>query len=253
MNAPATALGSAQQSGQAGRVVVIGAAGGIGGACVTSFSDAGWAVIGTDLHPNDTIVALDVTDRAAVEAFADKAGPVDALVYSAGAVATMPIAETDFDIYRRIMAVNLDGAAFVASAFARRMIAQGAGGSLVFVSSAAGLRGEANASAYCASKFGLIGLVQAIAAELTAHDIRVNAVAPGNVDTPMLRAVARDIATVSGDDFDSVWDGMAKAGAAQRLVAPEDVAATCLALCGPGLSAVTGATVPVDGGYLLGA
>ena len=243
-----------ETTGQAaGRAVVIGAAGGIGRACVAAFADAGWAVAAADLDAHGATVALDATDREAIEAFAESAGSVDAVIYSAGIVATMPIAATDFATYRRIMAVNLDGAAHVASVFARRMIAQGAGGSMVFVSSAAGLRGEANASAYCASKFGLIGLVQSIAAELTPHAIRVNAVAPGNVDTPMLRAVARDIAAVSGEDVDTVWDGMATAGAARRLVMADEVAATCLALCSPGFSAVTGATVPVDGGYLLGA
>lgn len=268
MGAPEAAVFPERRGHDAGRVAVIGAAGGIGRACVSAFARTGWTVLAADLDADAASAALagqrggstahrpaalDVTDHAAVEALAEEAGAIDAVVYSAGIVATMPIAETDFSTFRKIMAVNLDGAALVASAFARRMIAREGGGSLVFVSSAAGLRGEANASAYCASKFGLIGLVQSIAAELTAHDIRANAVAPGNVDTPMLRAVARDIAAVSGDDVDTVWTGFAKTGAAQRLITPDEVAATCLALCGPGFSAVTGATVPVDGGYLLGA
>ena len=253
MSAPDPAPAAERSPDAPGRVAVIGASGGIGRACVSAFSDAGWSVFGADLHADDAIAAIDVTDRAAVEAFAEQTGPVDAVVYSAGTVATMPIAETDFDVYRTIMAVNLDGAAFVASAFARRMIGRGQGGSLVFVASAAGLRGEANASAYCASKFGLIGLVQSIAAELTPHDIRVNAVAPGNVDTPMLRSVASDMAKVSGHQVDAVWEGLARTGAARRLIAPEEVAAACLALSSPGFSGITGATIPVDGGYLLGA
>lgn len=233
------------------RAVIIGAGGGIGGACVAAFAGAGWAVLGADREPGAGVSALDVTDPDAVAAFAAGAGGVDAVVYAAGVVDTMPIAETDFARWRRVMAVNLDGAAHVAAAFARSMIARGAGGAMVFLSSAAGLRGEANASAYCASKAGLRGLVEAAAAELVPHDIRVNALAPGNVDTPMLREVAAGIARATGRDVAAVWDDLARTGAARRIIAPDEVARVALSLCTPGFSAVTGATLPVDAGYLL--
>lgn len=233
------------------RGAIIGAGGGIGRACVNVFARAGWTVLGADRKTGAGITALDVTDARAVAAYADAAGPVDAVVYAAGVVDTMPIAETDFARWRRVMAVNLDGAAHVAAAFARSMIARGEGGAMVFLSSAAGLRGEANASAYCASKAGLRGLVEAAAAELVAHDIRVNAVAPGNVDTPMLREVAAGIARATGRDAAAVWDDLARTGAARRIIAPDEVARVALALSEPGFSAVTGATLPVDAGYLL--
>ena len=231
------------------RAAVIGAGGGIGAACMLAFAAAGWDAIGADISAGDTLRTLDVTDTTAVARFAEQIGPVDAMVYAAGTVATMPIAETDFAIWRRIMAVNLDGAAHAASAFARNM--EGRGGAMVFLSSAAGVRGEANASAYSASKAGLIGMVEAIAAELVPANIRVNAVAPGNVDTPMLREVARGIAEAEGRDAGEVWEGFARTGAANRILAPEEVARVCVALCGDGFSGVTGATVPVDAGYLL--
>ncbi|WP_306118241.1 MULTISPECIES: SDR family oxidoreductase [unclassified Roseitalea] len=250
-----------------GRAAIIGAGGGIGWACVSAFAQAGWAVTAADIDGaaaqetiatasppaigDHTALALDSTDPVAVGKMADAAEGIDAVVYCAGIAATMPIAQTDFAIWRKVMAVNLDGAAIVASAFARSMIARDRGGAMVFVSSAAGQRGEANASAYCASKFGLIGLVQSIAAELTAHRIRVNAVAPGNVDTPMLRDVAHSIAALGEDDVDRVWQALSTAGAARRLIEPAEVAHVCLALCSPGFSGVTGATLPVDGGYLL--
>jgi len=233
------------------RAVIIGAGGGIGGACVAAFAGAGWAVLGADRAPGAGVSALDVTDADAVAAFAEGAGGVDAVVYAAGVVDTMPIAETDFARWRRVMAVNLDGAAHVAAAFARSMIARGAGGAMVFLSSAAGLRGEANASAYCASKAGLRGLVEAAAAELVPHHIRVNALAPGNVDTPMLREVAAGIARATGRDVAAVWDDLARTGAARRIIGPDEVARVALSLCTPGFSAVTGATLPVDAGYLL--
>lgn len=226
------------------RAVVIGAAGGIGAACVRAFEAADREVLAADLAGPEV---LDVTDADAVREFASRAGPVDSVVYAAGVVATMPIADTDFAVWRRIMAVNLDGAAHVAAAFARGM----EGGAMVFVSSAAGVRGESNASAYSASKAGLIGLVQAVAAELAPRGIRVNAVAPGNVDTPMLRKVAEDIAMTEGRDVSEVWDGFARMGAAQRILAPDEVAEVCIALCSPGFAGVTGTVLPVDGGYLL--
>ena len=232
------------------RVAVIGARGGIGSACMTAFAAAGWKPVGADLHGCGDMCALDVTDAAAVDAFALET-EADALVYTAGEVATMPITGTDFNVWRRVLAVNLDGAAHAAAAFARVMIARGRGGAMVFLSSAAGLRGEANASAYCASKAGLVGLVESVAAELVPHQIRVNAVAPGNVDTPMLRRVAHAIAHAERRPESEVWSDMSRSGAADRLVAPEEVAAVCVALCGNGFSAVTGAAVPVDAGYLL--
>ena len=234
----------------AGLAAVIGAGGGIGRACLDAFAEAGWETTGADLHAGDAVHPLDVTDPAAVDAFARQV-EADALVYAAGTVATMPIAETDFAVWRRVLAVNLDGAAHAAAAFGRKMIAGGRGGAMVFLSSAAGVRGEAGASAYCASKAGLIGLVESVAAELVPHRIRVNAVAPGNVDTPMLREVARGIARAEGRAEAEVWEGLARTGAADRILAPEEVARVCVALCGTGFSGVTGATLPVDAGYLL--
>lgn len=239
-----------------GRAVVIGAAGGIGLACVRSLALRGWDVLAADLKKPEIAEAseahaLDVTDLASVQELSVGAGHVGAVVYAAGTVATMPIHETDFSVWRRVMAVNLDGAAHVAAAFSRVMIENQTRGSFVFLSSAAGVRGESGASAYSASKAGLIGMVESMAAELTPYGIRANGVAPGNVDTPMLRTVAREIARNTGQSEDEVWKSFARTGAAQRLVTPTEVADVCAALVDPTFSAVTGAIVPVDAGYLL--
>jgi NAD(P)-dependent dehydrogenase (short-subunit alcohol dehydrogenase family) len=215
---------------------------------------AGWHVIAADIAETRGAAEshiLDVTDPEACTALARATGPVDAVIYAAGIVATMPIARTDPAVWRRVMAVNLDGAAHVCAAFAGPMTAAGKGGAIVLISSAAGVRGEAMAAAYSASKAGLIALAQSMAAELAPHDIRVNAVAPGNVDTPMLRSVARDIARAGGGDEAEVWRSFARTGAARRLVKPAEVARVCMALCSSDFSAMTGTTVPVDAGYLL--
>ena len=246
------------------RLAVIIGAGGIGAACCAAFAEDGYRVLAGDSHveaargavrdlAHDPVaVALDVTDLGAVADAARAAsglGPLGALVYTPGLVMTGAVEATDWALYRKLMAVNLDGAFYTAAAFGPALKA--ARGSMVLVSSTAGRRGEAGASHYCASKFGLIGLAESLAAEF-APLARVNAVCPGNVDTPMLAKVARDIAVYQNVPEDEVRHGLEHAGAARRLVRPREVAEACLALCRPGLSAVTGATVTVDAGAGVG-
>jgi NAD(P)-dependent dehydrogenase (short-subunit alcohol dehydrogenase family) len=172
-------------------------------------------------------------------------------VYAAGIVFDDDVVEMDWSAYRRLMAVNLDGAFFTGAAFARPMIERGRQGSFVFISSMSGLRGEPSASAYCASKFGMIGMVQSFAAELTRHEIRANAVCPGNVDGPLLRGVADEMARRQGRSATEVYAGLACVGAAQRFVQPAEVAQLCLFLASPAASGITGASLPVDCGALI--
>lgn len=245
--------------------VVIGGGGAIGAACVRAFAEAGATVWSVDLHEQAAAGALaelsgahraaacDVTDPASAEALAGLVGKADSVVYAAGLNADGNVVDIDWSAYRKVMAVNLDGAFHIGAAFARRMSARGAGGAFVFLSSTAGLRGEAGASIYCASKFGLIGLVESMAAEFAGERIRVNAVCPGNVDSPMLRDVARRIAERTGADAGEIWLDMAHSGAARRLVTPAEVAALCLHLASPASAAITGTTVRVDAGAMLSA
>jgi NAD(P)-dependent dehydrogenase (short-subunit alcohol dehydrogenase family) len=179
-------------------------------------------------------------------------GPVDSVVYCAGVTFTADVTATDWGQYQELMAVNLDGAFYVGASFAQRMREASVHGSFAFVSSTAGIRGEAGASAYCASKFGLIGLVESFAAELAAFGIRVNAICPGNVDSTLLRAVARDVAARESVTAEEMLEQFAHAGAAQRLVAPEEVAGVALWLASPLATGVTGVAVRVDAGQLVG-
>ena len=247
--------------------VVLGAGGGIGRACVRMFAERGRNVFAADRDPEALRAAVvnlagdvaahvvDATQPMAVEALcrtASQAGALRDLVYAPGVVITAAIERMNWSDYRRVMAVNLDGAFYACAAFVSAHAASGGHGSIVLVSSTAGLRGESGATAYCASKFGLIGLVESLAAELAGKHIRVNAVCPGNVDTPMLRDVVRQIAEYEGVDSSSIRDRLANDGSANRLVRPEEVAAACWYLCSGGAAAITGTALRVDGGQMVG-
>jgi NAD(P)-dependent dehydrogenase (short-subunit alcohol dehydrogenase family) len=246
------------------RSVVLGAGGALGRACVSALAAAGATVFALDLSVEAAAAALrdlpgdheyravDVTDPHALAKLAEAIGAVDSLIYSVGIVFDDDIVDMDWAQYRRLMAINLDGAFYAGAAFGRTMIAAKRQGSFVFISSTAGLRGEPSASAYCASKFGLIGMVESFAAELSAHAIRANAVCPGNVDSTLLRNVAAEMARRQGRDGAEIYAGFAHAGSAQRLVRPEEVAQLCLFLASPAAAAITGAALRVDCGALVG-
>jgi NAD(P)-dependent dehydrogenase (short-subunit alcohol dehydrogenase family) len=244
---------------------VVGGGGTIGAACVKALAHAGatvWSLDRSEEQARHAIAGLpgshhsracDVTDAQAMAALAAELGDVDSLVYAAGLNADGAVVDIDWSVYRRVMAVNLDGAFHTAAAFAKPMIARGKSAAFVFLSSTAGLRGEAGAAIYCATKFGLIGFTESFAAELGAYGIRANVVCPGNVDSPMLREVARNIAGRTGADPAEVWESMARSGAATRLVDPKEVANLCLHLVSPASAAITGTTIRVDAGAMLSA
>jgi NAD(P)-dependent dehydrogenase (short-subunit alcohol dehydrogenase family) len=246
------------------RAAVVGGAGALGAAICRAYADAGAHVSLYDLDraAADRVVSslrgehrsgsVDVTDPASVDRMASEAGAVDSIVYCAGNAFTAELSATDWGLYRKLMAVNLDGAFYAGSAFALRMLEAGREGSFVFMSSTAGLRGEAGASAYCASKFGINGLVESLAAELSPGGIRANAVAPGNVDSPMLRSVAENQAEREGTTPEEMIDRYAHQGAAVRLVDPAEVAATVVWLASPLASGVTGEVIRVDVGQMIG-
>ena len=246
------------------RAAVLGAGGALGSACVRAFAAAGASVVALDLREeaaraavrdlegrHDAVV-VDVTDAAALKALAGDLGALDSIIYSAGIVFDDEIVDMEWAQYRRLMAVNLDGAFFTGAAFGRAMIDARREGAFVFISSTAGLRGEPSASAYCASKFGLIGMVESFAAEVNRHGIRVNAVCPGNVDSPLLRGVAAELGRRQGRDPSDVFGEFARAGAAHRLVRPEEVAELCVFLASPAAAGITGATLRVDCGAMVG-
>jgi NAD(P)-dependent dehydrogenase (short-subunit alcohol dehydrogenase family) len=247
------------------RAAVVGGAGAIGSEICRAYAGAGAgvAVLDVDEDAARTLAAslegdghagaaVDVTNPGSADQAAAWCGQVDSVVYCAGIAFTANVADTDWALYRRLIAVNLDGAFYTSGAFTRGMIAAGRPGSFVFLTSTAGLRGEAGASAYCASKFGLVGLMESLAAELTLAGIRANAIAPGNVDSPLLRSVAVAQAEREGSTPEEMLDRYAHAGAAQRLVSIPEVAAAVLWLASPLAAGVTGEVLRVDAGQMIG-
>jgi NAD(P)-dependent dehydrogenase (short-subunit alcohol dehydrogenase family) len=237
--------------------LVTGAASGIGLATVRRLLEAGWKVAAVDrdeaalaglsrelgLPTRVFTSALDVTDEAAAEkavAMAGEAlGGLDGVVNSAGIAADIHALETPVALLRKILDVNVVGTFIVARAAARLMKDRG-GGAIVNISSVSGLRGGKGRSAYGASKGAVVVLTQVLANDLARYKIRVNAVAPGPVDTPMVKAVhtAADRA---------LW---LRHVPMRRYAEPGEIASVIeFLLDGTRSSFVTGEIVAVDGGF----
>ncbi|MGH3360106.1 MAG: SDR family NAD(P)-dependent oxidoreductase [Nocardioidaceae bacterium] len=202
-----------------GVAVVTGAAGGIGTAVASDLRRVGWTVAGVDLSaPSDVdhAYALDVTDADAIdEMVADlehHVGPVTAVVSGAGHYRSLPVSEVSTHEWDRMLRVHVGGFVNLSRAVLPRMAAHGSGAIVAIASELAIGGGDAD-SHYSAAKGALIGLVRSLAEEVASTGVRVNAVAPGPTDTPMLAV-------------DSPWRLPAYLATlpARRLAEPEEVA-----------------------------
>jgi NAD(P)-dependent dehydrogenase (short-subunit alcohol dehydrogenase family) len=192
-----------------------------------------------------SIHAMDVTDpesvRAAIEDAAAELGPVTILVNNAGVAVTKPFLDVTETDWASVVDVNLNGAWRVAQAVARHMKANGHGGSIINIASITGLRVAGSISSYVASKAGLIQLTKAMALELARFNIRVNALAPGYIETDINRDF---FATESGQT-------LVKRIPQRRIGKPEELDGPLLLLASDASSYMTGSVLAVDGGHLV--
>jgi NAD(P)-dependent dehydrogenase (short-subunit alcohol dehydrogenase family) len=191
-------------------------------------------------------VSLDVTDlesvSAAVGATETELGPVTVLINNAGIATTSAFIDQTDAQWRSILDTNLDGARRVAHAVAKRMVEHGHGGSIINIASILGLRPAGGVSAYAAAKAGLISLTQTMALELARHRIRVNALAPGYVETDINRDFLQSPA----------GQVVVKRVPMRRFGAQEDLDGALLLLASGAGRYMTGSIVVVDGGHALG-
>lgn len=248
--------------------VVTGAARGIGRAVAHRLAEEGAAVAILDLDGDaaqaaasdiaertgaaTTAVAADVADPASVAAAAgattERLGLCDVVVANAGVLLLRPALDTTAEAFERVVRVNLLGAFVTATEWSRRLRDAGRPGSVIFSSSLFGVRGGAGNTAYSASKFGLLGITESMAAELAPHGIRVNAVCPGQVDTEMLDQLLAERAGPGGDPAGE-RARMAARVPLGRLASVREIADAYVYLASDLAAYVTGQRIVVDGGW----
>ena len=229
----------------AGKVALVtGGASGIGAATVTQLRAQGVTVIAADITAGDGVITLDVTDPDAVDRLVDTIladhGRLDLAANVAGTPGVYAeVVDSSDDQWRHTMAVNLDGVLHCLRAELRAMRGSG-GGAIVNVASSAGRMGVPGLAAYSASKHGVIGLTKSAALEVARQGIRVNAVLPGSIRTPMLRGFA------GGDE--EALEKMGRRAPMGRLGEPDEIAAAIVWLLSDAASFVTGNCLAPDGG-----
>jgi NAD(P)-dependent dehydrogenase (short-subunit alcohol dehydrogenase family) len=237
--------------------IVTGAAGGVGREVVRLLLDAGASVVAEDIDPSvaeletadGRVAALvgDVADastaRAAVAAATERFGRLDLLVNNAARFVTKPVVDTTDDDWDGVMRTNVRGV-FVHCREALPLLAEGGGGAIVNLASISGTVGLTDQVAYSASKGAIVQMTRQLAVEWSPRGVRVNAVAPGAIDTQFLRNALAGV-----PDIDEVLAQIAAAHPLGRISQPDEIAEVVLFLASPRSRFVTGAILMADGGY----
>ncbi|WP_206428631.1 SDR family NAD(P)-dependent oxidoreductase [Mycolicibacterium stellerae] len=239
-------------------VLVTGVASGIGAATALQFLRCGADVVGGDLNSGSledftrTVsgvapgrfhpVALDVTDAASIAAALDHAtgvrGRIDVLFNNAGIAPVGSALETDDALWRQVMAVDLDGAFRMSRSVLPALIESG--GSIVNTASVSGIGADYNYAAYNAAKGAMINLTRSLAIDYGKRGVRVNAIAPGPVRTPLLEHNLAQLPALEGAFNQFIPLG--------RIADPQEVASVVVFLASPLAAFITGAILPIDGG-----
>ena len=239
-------------------VLITGAAGGIGRATVALFAEKGWRVIGVDRAPfgknfpsNGIFIQIEVANPESMETIFNQVKTItndlDALVNNAAIQVAKPLLETSVEEWDMVIANNLRPA-FLLSKLTYPFFKTAGGGAIVNVSSVHAVQTSANIAAYAASKGGLLALTRALAIEFASDNIRVNAILPGAVDTPMLRA-GLDRGHLAGQDVHTRLDNLARKTVNGRVGKPEEIAHAIYFLADNTQSSfMTGQALIVDGG-----
>jgi NAD(P)-dependent dehydrogenase (short-subunit alcohol dehydrogenase family) len=251
--------------------IITGAGRGIGRALAIALAEAGSDVVIADLDTASgmetaglveragrraEVINTDVADPASVAAMVEQArsvfGRIDVLVNNAGVVyhpqvpggdTSIPIEDTDFDNWRWVMSVNIDGMFICTQAVGRTMLQGGHGGTIINIASMSGFianKGRKN-SAYCTSKGAVVMFTREAATEWTEHGIRINAIAPGYIKTEGAKAVQDPAVAKSIDALTP----------ARRIGLPEDLQGAAVFLASDASDFMTGQTLVIDGGYTL--
>ena len=248
-------------------LLVTGAAGGIGGATARRFAAGGWRIAATDRDAagleglrrdiGEALTAATAADlrevpacRAAVEAAATAAGRLDCLVNAAGLWTEGPAEDTREEDFDRVLDVNLKGLFFMSAAAIPHLVKTG--GSIVNLSSDAGLQGNTGAAVYCASKGAVSNLTRALALELAPRGVRVNAVCPCDVETPMLSYQAENFGDRTPEAYRRRLLDQYPQAARARFLRPEEVAELIYFLAQPAAAGITGTNLSIDFGLSAG-
>ncbi len=195
----------------------------------------------------------DVTDREAVKRAFDAAradhGAIDVVVANAGAAHSVPFAKMTPDDLTAMLDVNLAGVFNVWQEALPDMKAAGAG-RMITIASTAGLKGYPYVSGYCAAKHGVVGLTRALAIELAATGITVNAVCPGFIETPMLERSIANIVSKTGMTKEDAAKSLTKGNPQRRFIQTDEVAETVLWLCSDAARSVNGHALSISGGEI---
>jgi NAD(P)-dependent dehydrogenase (short-subunit alcohol dehydrogenase family) len=195
--------------------------------------------------PGIRAVVADVTDEASVGALFDAAGRCDIVIANAGAADSAPLGRVTLDQWNAMLAVNLTGVFLTFRAGLARMDGWGR---LIAVASTAGLKGYAYVAPYAAAKHGVVGLCRSLALEVAKRPVTVNALCPGFLDTEMTDRSVANIVAKTGRSAAEARAVLAETNPQKRLIAPAEVTAAALWLCGPGSEGVTGQAIAIAGG-----